>query len=81
MRVKIYTLEDRIQKIEEKLVWKGKMKCIPCVGEYIIVNAGFCSEPIKQIHYDVENKVVSIYIESDTFDAYADVNKKEIKDD
>jgi hypothetical protein len=45
---------------------------VPRVGEYVVVHEGWCSEPVLDVHYHLDERFVSVEIHADVDGAYAD---------
>jgi hypothetical protein len=66
----ILTKRSIKDNISEKVIWRGKLEHIPRVGEYIILDDEYASDPVLEVHHNLSDGSVVIFVGPDLYDDY-----------
>ena len=51
-------------------MWRGKFVRVPRVDEYVIIHEGWASDPVLEVHHNVFDRSILIFISPDLHDEY-----------
>jgi len=71
--VEIWTESDIIKQIKSKRVWRGELKHLPRIGEWVTILDGWASDKVVSVDHFTYDGSVRITVDCDYEGAYPEV--------